>query len=275
MRMISQALQGVSRTQLADAWHAARATSAAVVAWSRAVVPPVHLPQRQRQQQQQHQHMPGDRSARNRDDESLDEGTFQWAVRPKSDDLPLLATFYTDGSAYDSYSRRMCRCGWSFVAVDAEANVIAAAHGVPPKWVDSIPGAEAWALIQAANVACPGSVYKSDCLSVLKAVRAGPTKSTAHDRPLARVMGRLLATFDGDDEAATLVWLPGHSTSADVGRAALSDGTLLTATDHAMNARADGLANAAARAVLVDPTVRVAHVARFVSPNLLPVALAE
>ncbi len=92
MRMISQALQGVSRTQLADAWHAARATSAAVVAWSRAVVPPVHLPQRQRQQQQQYQHMPGDRSARNRDDESLDEGTFQWAVRPKSDDLPLLAT---------------------------------------------------------------------------------------------------------------------------------------------------------------------------------------
>ncbi len=96
----------------------------------------------------------------------------------------------------------------------------------------------------------------------MRLAKAGPAKATAHDKPLARVMKQLLMYFDGDGDDVSIVWIPGHSTAADVGRAALSDGSILTAMDHAMNTKADTLAKAAARSARVPATVRAAVAAR-------------
>ncbi len=116
--------------------------------------------------------------------------------------------------------------------------------------------AEAWAIVQAARCACP------DSLAVLKALKAGRSRATAHDRPLARIMATLYTYFDHSDDAANVVWLPGHTSAADVGRATLSDGSVLSALDHAMNGRADVLAKAAARPGRACPAARAAHAAR-------------
>ncbi len=230
-----------------------RAASAAVVSWARAIVPHVDVPDFVPS-------IPG---------RAQSEGTFRWAVKPRDADLPLLATFYTDGSALDGYARMLARYGWSFVVVDNHGRIVAAAHGVPPAWVESVAAAEAWALVQAALVARPGSVYKTDCLAVLKSMRAGRVSATAHDRPLARVMAKLFNYFEDADEAASVVWLPGHTTAADVGRTALSDGSALTEVDHLMNAKADLLAKAAAREQRVQPAARAAHVARYLMTQRL------
>ncbi len=139
-----------------------------------------------------------------------------------------------------------------------------AASGIPPPWIDTVAAAEAWALLQAARLADPGTVFKTDCLSVLRAIRSGRARATAPDRPLARVMQLIFGYFDDPSSTADIVWLPGHAVVADIGRAALSDGSLLSRCDYLMNSKADALAKQAARECRVAPQARAAHVARWV-----------
>ena len=73
------------------------------------------------------------------------EATFHWHVEP-SESL-VSAVFYLDGSALDGPSDDLRRCGWSFVAVDDEGIVVAAAYGATPPMVTDIGGAECWALL--------------------------------------------------------------------------------------------------------------------------------
>ena len=61
-----------------------------------------------------------------------------------------------EGKVYPDDSRRFAafgssfvRLGWAMVAVDSEGTITAMASGVPPEWITDIPGAEAWALLQA------------------------------------------------------------------------------------------------------------------------------
>ena len=70
---------------------------------------------------------------------------------------------YTDGSRLDGPSKLLARNGWAFVVLDEDDQIIASASGVPPDWVEDIPGAEAWALYQAASLARPGCTYFVDC----------------------------------------------------------------------------------------------------------------
>ncbi len=247
LHAVTQMLDGVTMSQWGKAWDDVRSAAGRVAAWSRAVVPAPCV----------------DEGADERR-RIPDEGTFHWSEAPPPGEMQLCATFYADGSAFEGRDRGMRRLGWSFVAVGSDGQVLAAASGVPPPWVDSVAAAEAWALVQAASTALPGSTFKTDCQAVLKAVRSGRAKATAHDRPLARVMGILLAQFDGPDEVANLVWLPGHSSKADVGRAELSDGSRLTVTDLVSNARADRLAKAAAAAWRLPPQQRAAVAAHRV-----------
>ncbi len=243
---VRQALQGITREQFAQAWATTKSVAASASAWARAMIPSV----------------PG-LGEREHGAQDGDDGTFHWVVRPPAHDLQLQATFYTDGSAYDGYSKTLTSLGWSFVAMDASGAVVAAANGVPPPWVQSVAGAEAWALLQASRTASPGAIFKTDCLAVLKIIKAGAARATAPNKPLARVSRLLLTDFDEDDAARSVVWMPAHLTSSHVGRAALSDGSMLTQADLQMNARADSLAKAAARLRRAAPELRAAHVARY------------
>ena len=70
-------------------------------------------------------------------------------------------------------------------------------------------------------------------------------------RPLARVLNKL---FDnkGAIEDSDFVWLPAHTSGADVGRLRRSDGQLLTASDRRFNAAVDLHAKLAAAQYAVD-----------------------
>ena len=83
------------------------------------------------------------------------EATFHWYLKPDEDFMS--GDFYLDGSALDGPCEELLRCGWSFVAVNAEGTIIAAAFGATPPWIRGIGGAECWALLQATGSAFPGS----------------------------------------------------------------------------------------------------------------------
>ena len=58
------------------------------------------------------------------------EATFHWKVKPSEDYVS--GDFYLDGSALDGPSPELMRCGWAFVAVNADGAVIASAYGATP-----------------------------------------------------------------------------------------------------------------------------------------------
>ncbi len=173
------------------------------------------------------------------------DGTFNWVKRP-ADGFPL-ATFYTDGSLLDGELGIRASVAWAFVAVDASGAVLAEANGRAPSWVRCISGAEAWALRMAALSACPGSSFVTDSLNCVKAVRKGRMAARSPKNALARSWLSLLSVFDdgdGDDAgaAASLAWMPAHTSEADIGHCKRSDGLPVSLTDWTANRRADQLA---------------------------------
>ena len=111
------------------------------------------------------------------------EATFHWRVFPAGGSY--LGRIYSDGSRLDGPGPLLARNGWSFIVLDEDENLIAAAYGVPPDWVDDIPGTEAWALMQAALFAIPGCQYFVDCQPCVDAVHKGPVACRSDKNPLA------------------------------------------------------------------------------------------
>ena len=71
------------------------------------------------------------------------EESWHWEVRPE--DGMFRGRIYTDGSLLDGdskYGGRLARLGWSFVVLDDDGIVRAAASGGTPAWIKSIHGAE-------------------------------------------------------------------------------------------------------------------------------------
>jgi hypothetical protein len=170
--------------------------------------------------------------------------SFQWVLAPPG--KITRGTFYTDGSRmFADLSRSTARLGWSFTVLDDAGNTVAEAKGFPPPWIIDIPGTEAWALLQAILHAAPGSHFRSDCLPCVNMLRMSRKEATAAHRPLARVAGLIFSAMV-DVPRDHIVWMPAHTTIADVGRARLSNGCLLTAADRNANDRADALAKSAA-----------------------------
>ena len=97
--------------------------------------------------------------------------TFEWHVSPP--DGYFLGRVYSDGSRLDGPSPLLARNGWAFVVLDDDDQIVASASGIPPDWVDDIPGTEAWALTQAAMHALPGCTFFVDCEPCVKAVHVG------------------------------------------------------------------------------------------------------
>ena len=78
-----------------------------------------------------------------RDDSQFD--SFFWHT--PSADIPIGCTVFTDGSLLDNkLPKGWLALGWAFALVDDHGDLLAAAYGVPPRWVDTIQGAELWAV---------------------------------------------------------------------------------------------------------------------------------
>ena len=84
------------------------------------------------------------------------EGTLVWDVRPEDGVLPSDCVVYTDGSMIDGPTKSISRVGFGFVAYDGDGNVVAKAYGTPPAWIDTVPGAETWAVAEAMRHSVPG-----------------------------------------------------------------------------------------------------------------------
>ena len=180
--------------------------------------------------------------------------SFEWILEPE--DGVVTGTIYPDGSLIDAADARTARLGWAFVAVDDTGTIVAAARGVPPGWITTIPGAEVWAFHMAVRHALPGAKIRPDCLAVEQTFQHGKAWATAPERPLARVWVLIFACVDDAPDSVDLSWMPAHTTEADVGRARLSNGQLLTTVDRTANAAADSHAKQAAREVRVPLEVR-------------------
>lgn len=162
--------------------------------------------------------------------------SFHWQVRPEGD--MARGTFYSDGSLIDGPSKLLGRCGWAFVALDSNGFVVAAACGVTPPWITCIPGAESWAALQAAKVAWPGSTFRIDCEPCVLAIHAGMARACSDANPLARVHQLLAIAFD-DTPLESVVWMPSHTSEAEVGVRRIGNGDFLSMLDRYGNGEAD------------------------------------
>ena len=175
-----------------------------------------------------------------------EDDTFVWMKRPP-EGVCKEGVVYTDGSLMDGshqFAGLCARLGWAFVVVDEDRNVLAVAHGRPPWWVDSIQGAELWALSKAAECCFSHLSFRTDCYSALQGVEHGVAWATASSRKYARVWTRIFHYFDAG--LPDLAWMPAHTALHDVGVLWLSNGQLLTHQDRFGNNEADRWAKAAA-----------------------------
>ena len=179
-----------------------------------------------------------------------EQGTFTW-VRWQDDsedlDKSFSGTVYTDGSRVHDGHPDTRRLGWSFVVPDEAGLVIAAARGSPPRYVSDIPGAEAWAILQATAFARPGCRFFSDCKPCVDAIAAGRAWACSAKRPLARVFGLLFDNIElAGIEPSAVTWMPAHTAASDVGVKKRGDGLPITTNDRLGNALADNQAKLAA-----------------------------
>ena len=164
------------------------------------------------------------------------EASFKWILRPPGG--TLIGTVYTDGSRLDGPSANLARNGWAFVVADELGEVIAIASGVPPDWVEDIPATEAWALVQAAVYAEPGSTFLVDCKPCVDAVHKGPEAAQSEQNPHARVHMLMLQLLE-DVPPESTIWMPSHCKSGQAGTVVRGDGFLLTEQGIVMNDTAD------------------------------------
>ena len=115
------------------------------------------------------------------------EATLEWELRQPGGVIAATDTVYTDGFMIDGPSKVTGRVGYGFIAYSEDGVITAKAFGVPPRWIDSVPGAEAWALAEALRCSMPGVTIWSDCLSVVKRLKAGRAAATASSVKLARL----------------------------------------------------------------------------------------
>ena len=107
------------------------------------------------------------------------EATFHWKMQDGGDGA-VEGDLYSDASGLDGHGG-VGRLGWAFAVVKpGSAEVVAAAYGIPPRWVDSVPKAEAWGLLMAVrNSMFVGTTATLDCMSVVQVLRGGEEEGYA------------------------------------------------------------------------------------------------
>ena len=202
--------------------------------------------------------------------------SFTWIKRP-ADGL-LEGDVYTDGPLMDSESvlEGSCRAlGWSFIILGLDGRVIAAARGCPPAHIDTIFGAELWAVQMVVTRALNGAVrVLTDCESVKTGCERGSRWTTSPDRVYARVWAVVHSTGDNGHLEVPVVWMPAHTAQWQVGESRKSDGTSLSDKDRDANDLADKGAKVAAtgrrvadaiRGNIFDEAAEVADMARWIA----------
>ena len=87
--------------------------------------------------------------------------------------------------------------------------LIVSASGIPPDWVDDIPGTEAWALVPVWMHAEPGCTFFVDCEPCVKAFHVGPRACSIDNKTVARVHAVMHAAMD-DAPSEAVIWMPSH-----------------------------------------------------------------
>ena len=129
-----------------------------------------------------------------------------------------------------------------------------AAHGVPPKWVDSIQGAELWAVNMALqHVQCPEKLY-SDCDSVRLGAKKSLEWATSSKRRHARIWSTIALQIEGATEL--IQWMPAHTSEASIGERLCSDGVPVSGDLWSANQIVDMLAKQSADSVRLSQSFR-------------------
>ena len=172
-------------------------------------------------------------------------------------EIPIGCRIFTDGSLLDRRFGKDCAAiGWAFVAIGPDGERIAAASGVPPRWIDSIQGAELWAVQMAlTSIPLPSALY-TDCQTVQQGLKRSRSWTHSSKRRFARVWSLVHANLDYGDRSNILVWMPAHLSAVRVGQATCSDGTAVSEEMWAANQLADLLAKDAASSVQIDDATR-------------------
>ena len=147
---------------------------------------------------------------------SLEELTLLSILQPADGLIEPEWVIYTDGSQLDGPTQLLRRTGWAFVALDHTGTIQASAHGVPPPWIDSIFGAEAWAVFQAVLHSPGSSPLRIDCKAAVDLLLSGVEKAVSPSRRTARVWAGIFAA-NADFPPQDVSWMPAHTISADVG----------------------------------------------------------
>ena len=137
------------------------------------------------------------------------QGTFRWLRRAR-DDHTIQGNVFTDASRIHDVHPDTIKLGWAFIVVDLEGNVTDIASGVPPSYIEDIPGAETWALVQATTFASLGTKFTSDCLPCIDAIHRGRAATCTAKSPLARPLNVLFDNIGSLDPEA-FVWMPSRT----------------------------------------------------------------
>ena len=177
-------------------------------------------------------------------------GTFWWHIAPEGS--PIGGQIFTDGSLLDGeLGKAGVALGWAFIMLDSGNNVVAAAHGVPPRWVDTIQGAELYAIQMVLACSAFPDVIFTDCKTVQQGVYKAGTWAASAKRRYSRIWTAVHAAFDGAVADGMVVWMPAHTSEGDIDKAVCSNGQRLTGAWRSANELADQLAKMAAETVRV------------------------
>lgn len=177
--------------------------------------------------------------------------TFQWHTRPRT--MPFGCRVFTDGSLMDAkLGKEFASFGWAFAVIDEVGDLVAAAFGVPPLWVDTIQGAELWAVqMTLAAVVFPSAIY-TDCKTVQLGVRQEAQWAGSSKRRYARIWQVIHSGLDDGAAAGSVIWMPAHTSQDRIGEAKCSDGMPISADMWCANQLVDLLAKQAAESVRHD-----------------------
>ena len=174
-----------------------------------------------------------------------DNETFNWHIRPAFN--RFTGTVYTDGSSLGWGKLHKARTGWAFVVLDDAGRVAAAASGRPPPWIRSSHAIEAWAFYMAILNVPPGCSYRIDSKTCVLTFHRGENNVPTRDRLNALVWKFIFDAINDEKQTMDVVWMPSHTKEAQIGKAKLGNGELLTSANRRGNAMADALAKRAAK----------------------------
>jgi hypothetical protein len=175
--------------------------------------------------------------------------SFQWVVSPPSSFSTAGCSIYIDGSLLFNeakYCGLAARRGWALAVYNSADELIAAANGRPPHWVQGIHGTELWGLLQSLQLGPIDCQLHTDCMAVLLGAKRGIQWANDPRRTFSRMWGPVASALE--DNLDSLVWGPAHCTGSQVAGKKLSNGAPMRQRHRIGNAEVDTRAKEGASA---------------------------